>query len=139
MGQYTYLIGMLVTSIIAPLLGVWIYKRRIGVDMQAKEEDIILRARQAALEAQQAPMAILKEVLAKRENELALVRAEDRTERGQFIETLTAIKSTMQEIAIDLKSHREEESTRSGAFHKRLDIVDDRLLVMETRLQAKPA
>lgn len=143
MKQY---IPYLITTVLAPLVGVLAYKLRARVDadaqkarneadLQAQSDGIVVRARAAALEAQQVPIALLKEELAKRERELAELRTQDREDRGQFIEALTAIKKTMEEIAFDLRSHRDEEQARASDFHKRLDGMDDRMLVIETKLQ----
>jgi len=121
------------------LIGVWIAKRQSRINLDAQSEQITIRAKEAALEAQKIPTALLQGELTKRENELAELRSQDREERSQYLTTLTKFGNTMDEMATDLRSLREEERARASKVYGRVDEVDNRLLVIETKLGMDPA
>ena len=131
------LAGALSTAVVA-LIGLYVYKRRAGVDIDKKREDtkIDLDARVQAklLESQAAAVRLLEAELGKRERELHELREQDRAEREQYIKTLLAIKTAIEVIASDLSAHRTEEKDRSGALHGRLEKMSNRLIVIETHL-----
>ena len=131
------LAGALSTAVVA-LIGLYVYKRRAGVDIDKKREDtkIDLDARVQAklLESQAAAVRLLEAELGKRERELHELREQDRAEREQYIKTLLAIKTAIEVIASDLSAHRTEEKDRSGALHGRLVKMSNRLIVIETHL-----
>lgn len=126
-----------VVAVGSPILTGALYWWRSRVDHTAREEAVVTKAREAALEAQSVPIGILKGELAKREAELGEVRAQDHEERSQFIAALTAIKGSMEEMAKDLRAFREEERAGRAKLYERVDQVDDRLLVIETRLEKR--
>ena len=115
------------------------WNARVDVQTRADTTRIDLDARKEGMELQAAavPLQLLKDELIKREAELHDLREQDRAERTQYVETLTAMRKALEEIVTDLRSHRAEESDRSGDFHRRLDDVDDRLLVIETQLGSR--
>lgn len=118
------------------LAGVGILYLRKRVELNADKERVELQAD---------PLVLLKEEIARsdartaaREKELSELRSADRQERDEYLKTLTSIGKAMDEMAADLKALREEERTGRAKVHERLDGMDDRLLVIETRLE-KPA
>lgn len=136
MNKLYYVFGM-VPVIGGPILGYLTYKWKVRVDLNARAEGLDIDAKKQALTNQDIPIQLLKDELAKREQELAAMREQDRVERIQHAETMTAVRNALEEIVTDLRSHREEEKQRSANFHERLDTVDDRLLVIETQLGVK--
>lgn len=133
-----YQVAGAVSTVIVALIGLYVYKRRAGVDIDKKREDtkIDLDAKVQAklLEAQTGAVRLLEIQLTKRENELKELREQDREEREQYIKTLQAIKTAIEVIASDLSAHRTEEKDRSGALHGRLEKMSNRLIVIETHL-----
>lgn len=131
------LAGALSTAVVA-LIGLFVYKRRAGVDIDKKREDVKIdldaKVQAKLLESQAAAVRLLEVELGKRERELHELREQDRAEREQYIKTLLAIKTAIEVIASDLSAHRTEEKDRSGALHGRLDKMSERLLIIETRL-----
>jgi len=131
------LAGALSTVVVA-LIGLYVYKRRAGVDIDKKREDAKIdldaKVQTKFLESQTAAVRLLEAELGKRERELHDLREQDRAEREQYIETLQAIKTAIEVIAKDLSAHRVEEKDRAGAVHGRLEEMSKRLLIIETRL-----
>ena len=117
--------------------GVLAYWLRSRVDYRTKEEDLILKAKNAVLEAQAVPLALLRGELEKREHELTELRTADRQDRDQYRALMSEFKNAVVEISADLKALREEERTGRAKLYERVDQVDDRLLVIETRLEKR--
>jgi hypothetical protein len=126
--KMTYLLA----SSIPPLLAVLFFKWRTRVELDAKREG-------GQIDAQNVPIQLLKEELARSRAELAEARALDREERKQHAEDMTAVRKAIEEIATDIRGQREEARQHAANVHKRIDILDDRLLVIETRLEGKKA
>ena len=110
--------------------GVFAYWLRSRVDRAARQDN-------AVMDAQTEPVKILKDELAKREKELNELREADQKERVQYIATLGSIQKSMEAMATDLHALREEERVGRAKLYERVDQVDDRLLVIETRLEKR--
>lgn len=141
MSTAKYMMLSMAASVVGALATFLIYRWRARVDLDKKGEDLSLdlKAKKIGneIDAQAVPIKLLTLELGKREAELTLIREQDRKERAQYVETLTAMKKALDEIVTDLRAHRDEERERSASLHRRLDGVDDRLLVIETRLELK--
>lgn len=144
-----YVVLSAVGSAVTTLVGVWAYRRRAKTDVEtrreaaevdanAREEQLLLKAREAAQEALKEPLRILEKELAKREAELAGIRAKDDMERAKYLETLGAMKNALEAISKDLREHRDEEKVRTGSLHTQLGVLDRRMLVLETRMGIVP-
>ncbi len=121
---------VLLTSVLVPLIGVGIYKLRARVEWGAKKD-------LQDLAVANLPVQLLKEELARSRTELAEVRAMDREERKQHAEDMTAVRRAIEEIATDIRGQREEGRAHAARVHQRIDVLDDRLLVIETQLDVK--
>lgn len=144
-----YVVLSAIGSAVTTLVGVWAYRRRAMTDVEARrdsaeldadarEEQLLLKAREAAQEALKEPLRILEKELAKREAELAAIRAKDDMERAKYLETLGAMRNALEAIAKDLREHRDEEKVRTGSLHTQLGVLDRRMLVLETRMGIAP-
>jgi hypothetical protein len=122
------ILGGLLTTV----AGAWAYKKRAGVDMEVKKES-------ATLNLQSEPLKIALHQLEVRESELTILRQQDQNERRQYIETLGAMKRALEEIATDVRAHREEERERSAKLYEQFKGLGDRLLVIETQLKVENA
>jgi chromosome segregation ATPase len=125
-----YIVGPTLAGALGSMVTLWVQKRRTRIELDAKKETL-------QIDEQGVPIKMLQDELGKRERELADLRAQDKAEREQYIETLTAMKGALQEIAADLKASREEQRQNATQMHQRLDVMDDRMLVIETRLGVK--
>lgn len=123
------LLGLLGSSggLLTTYAGVWAYKRRAQVDVDSRKQS-------AAIEAQVSPIQLYQGEVATIRAELAEERKQCRDERAASLKTLIAMQAALEAIAKDLSAHRDEERTRAGSLHDRLDGMDDRLLVIETQL-----
>lgn len=141
MSPLKYIVVSALTAAGSALVTFLIYRWRMRVDLDAKKEtaEIDLNAKKEAGEiaAQNIPLQLLREELAKRERELADLREQDRRERGLHAETMTAVKKAIEEIATDIRGQREEGRAHAARVHQRIDVLDDRLLVIETKLDVK--
>lgn len=123
-----YTAGILLTGILIPMVGLYIRRRQAKIDLETRIEA-------KAVDAPQVTIGLLTDQVAKREKELADLRSLDRVERDQYLKTLIAIERTMDEIATDLKSLREEERAGRAGLHQQIDGLDKRLIKIETRLE----
>jgi cell division septum initiation protein DivIVA len=126
----TYMILGPLVGLVTGAAGVLFLKWRTRVELDAKKET-------QQIDAQGIPLKLLQDELGKRERELADVRAQDRAERQQYISTLTAMEASLKEMAADIKASREEARDNAHHVHERMDVLDDRLLVIETQLGVK--
>lgn len=122
-----------------------IYRWRARVDLDKKREEarIDLDTKKESVELQNVnlPVQILRDELEKKEEELATIRAEDKAERiaaqaerMENLKTLNAMQGALETIATELKASREDGRQHASNVHKRIDTLDDRLLVIETEL-----
>lgn len=118
MNGYGYL---LLTGVLIPAFGVLIYRWRLRVEQDVRAD----------------PIQLLQQQLAKREAELMEIRSQDRRERDEYLKTLTKIGGAMDEVAADLRALREEERLGRAKVYDRLETVDTRLTVIETRLESR--
>lgn len=137
LAQYGYQLFALVSLIGGPLVGLYVRRRGARIDLDARSEGISIDAKKQALDAMAVPLQLLKDELAKREMELAELREQDRQERKQHSETLTAIKVSLEAVVKNLEASREDAKHNAAHVHERLDVLDNRMLVIETRLAAK--
>jgi len=106
------------TVVVAPIIGLLVHVVRTRFEIRAKT-----------------PLQLLQDQLAKREAELIEIRAQDRRERDEYLQALGAIQATMEEMAKDMRSLREEERAGRAKVHERLDTVEKDLTVIKTRLE----
>jgi len=125
---------LLASGILIPVVGVLVFAWRMRIELQAARARVGIRADENAVDALARPIAILEAELRKRETELLEMRREDKAERDQYVKTLAAMQTALEAIAKDLSSLRTEDRERAHTLHQRLDGMDDRLLVIETRL-----
>lgn len=125
---------LLITGIAVPLAGVVVFYLRSRVELNAKKEAQDLTNTNTAANM---PVLLLKDELALARKELAEVRAMDREERKQHAQDMTAVRRAIEEIATDIRGQREEGRAHAARVHQRIDVLDDRLLVIETKLQGK--
>ncbi len=141
MNPMKYLIATGLTTAGGSIVAFLIYRARASVDLKTKEDsariDMYSRRDDLELKAQAVPVQMLKEELAISRAELAEVRAQDREERKQHSDDMTAIRRAIEEIATDIRGQREEGRAHAARVHQRIDILDDRLLVIETNLDIK--
>jgi hypothetical protein len=123
----TYMIGSAILGLLSSAAGVLIYRWRTRVDLDANME-------RRVGDAQAIPLQLLRDELCKRETELSQVRAQDQRERDEYVKTLTAISGAMSQIAEDLKALRQEEREGRGKVYERMEVMDKRLLVIETKM-----
>ncbi len=107
-------------GVVTTVLGVWAKRRYARIDLETRQAA-------STLDAQGLPNKFLMETLARREGELAELRAQDRADRVQHAEALQAIKVGIEAIANRLNAAAEE--ARENA-----KVTNERLLVIETQL-----
>lgn len=128
--QYGYQVFALISLVSGPMIGLYVKRRGAAIDVEARKET-------GVIDAQMLPVQLLKDELALTRKELVELRTQDKAEREQYIETLTAMKGALEQIAADLKASREDARSNASHVHQRLDVMDDRLLVIETQLAVK--
>lgn len=125
---------LLVTGIAVPLVGVVIFYLRSRVELNAKKEAQDMTNTNTAANL---PVQLLKEELARERAQNDALRDLDRNERKQHAEDMTAVRRAIEEIATDIRGQREEGRQHAARVHQRIDVLDDRLLVIETKLQGR--
>ena len=102
--------GMLLTAVVAPLIGVMAYRWRARIDAWKQGQDAVVRA-------EEAPMALMQKALAHRDAEVTQAReqlftlvtnhlAHDSAERAGLVEVMTQCKDTMRAIQDEIVAHR---------------------------------
>ena len=122
-----YLLSLILTVIIGPLVGYYIHKMRTRVDLDAQKEKAPFEVLQAAITSREREISVSREQMAlfikdhmKEDRE---ERALDRQERDQLIEVLTQSVEAMRAVKDELGAHRQEEAVRTAAIHARLDDI----------------
>lgn len=115
--------GMILSGAALPAIGLLIYWLRTRVDLEARKETV-----EADTKVQ--PIEVLKQQLASREQEANSMRerfygffSNKLEEDKSLIKVLAEHAATLREISTDLKSHREEESRRSGEIRAELNDI----------------
>src|SRR3990167_8347565 len=121
MRQYIpYILPLLGLGGLGGVLILWLRSR---VQLGAQEGGLDLQARANKMALEQLPVKLLGAELAKREAELAGIRAEDAKERRELVTVLVKIETTMTELVTAMQGHREEEARRTAAIHIKLEAI----------------
>ena len=133
-------------GVATPIVAGFVYWWRVRVDAKAKAEAVDLGERQSVLDAQAAPIHILKDFIIKREGELLEMRKydrelreQDRAERAQYVEILSAMREAIKEMGADIRAHREEERQRSDRAHEEIGVLGGRLIAIEAHIGLRRA
>ena len=130
-----------IVTIIGSLVGVWAYRKRKKIDINAAAQKAKIKASTTPLEVLTAAIERRDAILEKRDaliTEMAKAYLNhNSSERKALLESLISISGTLQTLAEDVKDGREDSRRRAGDAFKKLDAIKDDVKIIKDRLPRK--